>query len=254
MSNAAAADMVEIFSSIQGEGLLVGLRQLFFRFHGCNLACAYCDTAAAKNSVSPEFCTIEKNPGRRDFIKAKNPIQLKQLMTVIDGWQRGWPGTHHSISLTGGEPLLHVDTLKEWLPELRSQLPLYLETSGVMHSALDEIIDFLDLIGMDIKLPSSSGHAELWEDHRSFLRIASRKNVFVKVVIDENTKEWEIAKTCEIISSVSRDIPLILQPRTRPDGKIGIKPLQTLEFQEIAGAILKETRIIPQTHIFSGYL
>jgi hypothetical protein len=64
----------------------------------------------------------------------------------------------------------------------------------------------------------------------------------------------EIIKACEIIASVNRDIPLILQPRTLCGGKIGIKPLQTLQFQEIAATFLKETRIIPQTHIFSGYL
>ena len=34
----------EIFSSIQGEGLYIGSKQLFIRFCGCNLKCNYCDT------------------------------------------------------------------------------------------------------------------------------------------------------------------------------------------------------------------
>ncbi len=246
--------MVEIFSSIQGEGLLVGLRQLFLRFHACNLACAYCDTAAAKHSQIPEFCIIEKTPGRRDFINGKNPITLEHVLAIMHSWQRGWPGLHHSVSLTGGEPLLQVKILKEWLPALRDQLPIYLETNGVMHNALLEIIDLLDFISMDIKLPSTSGHSGFWEEHRLFMQISAQKNVFVKIVIGEETQEWEIMKTCEIISSVNRHIPLILQPRTLGDGKIGIKPLQTLQLQEIACSFLKETRIIPQTHIFSGYL
>jgi 7-carboxy-7-deazaguanine synthase len=246
--------MVEIFSSIQGEGLHVGLRQIFLRFHACNLACAYCDTTAAKDTTVPEFCLIEKTPGRRDFTRATNPVTLDRILAVIDRWRRGWPGTHQSISLTGGEPLVHIDTLMEWIPQLKDAFPIYLETNGVLHNALLKIIEHLNFVSMDIKLPSTSGHSGLWEDHKLFIQAASQKNVVVKVVIAEKTQEWEIIKACEIISSVNREIPMILQPQTLRDGKLGIKPLQALQFQEIAGTFLKETRIIPQTHIFSGYL
>jgi organic radical activating enzyme len=248
------SNLVEIFSSVQGEGSLVGLRQAFLRFHGCNLDCAYCDTAAALNSKIPDFCSVERTPGRRDFVNVPNPVAIDYVLNVIDNWQRGWPGVHHSISLTGGEPLLQVKALKEWLPELRSILPVYLETNGILHDALREIIDLLDFIGMDIKLPSTSGQSGLWNDHLLFMQIAARKNVFVKIVIDKETQDWEIIKACEIISSVDRKIPLILQPRTLNDGKIDIKPIQMLEFQEIAGNFLDESRIIPQTHIFLGFL
>ncbi len=245
---------MEIFSSVQGEGLLVGLRQIFLRFYGCNLDCDYCDTAAALNIQSPEFCAVERTPGRRDFVNIMNPVTLDHVHGVMDNWHRGWPGVHHSISLTGGEPLMQVNTLKEWLPVLRTVLPVYLETNGILHDDLLEIIDLLDFVGMDIKLPSTSGHSGLWQQHQSFLHIAARKNAFVKVVIDDETQDWEITKTCEIISSVDREIPLILQPRTLSNGEIGVKSTRMLEFQEIAGCHLKETRIIPQTHIFSGFL
>jgi organic radical activating enzyme len=38
------AKIKEIFTSIQGEGPYIGVKQLFVRFCGCNLMCEYCDT------------------------------------------------------------------------------------------------------------------------------------------------------------------------------------------------------------------
>jgi organic radical activating enzyme len=197
---------------------------------------------------------MEQTPGRRDFVPVENPVPLERVHALVDGWQRGWSGVHDSISITGGEPLLSFYVLQEWLPALRAHLPIYLETNGIMHDALSRLINDLDSIGMDIKIPSTSGCTELWEEHRRFLEIASRKRVFVKVVIGAETEDWEIIRCSEIISGVSRTVPLILQPVTRPDGRTDISPVKSLEFQEIASRFLSEVRIIPQTHKFMGQL
>jgi organic radical activating enzyme len=249
MSN-AAANLVEIFSSIQGEGMLVGLRQVFLRFHGCNLACEYCDTRETHHTPAPEFCIVEQTPGRRDFLQLANPVAISALQEVLIQWATSYPGVHHSISLTGGEPLMHSAALVEWLPVLRGILPVYLETNGILHSKLSRCIDFFDYISMDVKLPSTSGAEELWEQHRSFLHIASRKNVFVKIVVSESTQPSEIAKTCDLIASVDRHIPLIIQPMTDASGVVAISSRSLLEFQETAGGRLHEVRVIPQTHKF----
>ena len=37
------ARIMEVFSSLQGEGVRLGERQIFVRFGGCNLQCDYCD-------------------------------------------------------------------------------------------------------------------------------------------------------------------------------------------------------------------
>lgn len=245
------ADLLELFSSIQGEGLLVGLRQIFLRFYGCNLACDYCDT---KLVSPPPHCTMEGTPGRRDYIQEKNPVSLERIMSHLSGWQRGWPGIHHSISITGGEPLFSHEILLKWLPELRTLFPIYLETNGVLFTELSRLIDHIDHISMDIKLPSSSGCTDLWTHHLNFLRIAARKHTFVKVVINDETEDWEVIKACEIIGEVDSKIPLILQPVTLSTGTVGITPLKMLELQEIACGYLQEVRIIPQTHRFMGHL
>ena len=250
MSN-LQAPLVECFSSIQGEGVLVGLRQVFLRFSGCNLNCSFCDTPGM--TAVPDACLLELTPGRRDFFKVPNPVTLERVATLIESWTAAWPGIHHSISVTGGEPLLFGTLLEEWLPVLRKFLPIYLETNGTLPEALAPLIPHLDSIGMDIKLPSSSGCPELWDQHRAFLELAAMKEVFVKIVVDQSTQDWEIQRSCAMIAAVDPEIPLILQPMTRENGSIGITPLRTLELQELTSP-LKEVRVIPQTHKFMGQL
>ena len=46
----------EIFCSIQGEGPLVGQRQVFFRTGGCSATCRWCDTVYSK--VRSPRCVI----------------------------------------------------------------------------------------------------------------------------------------------------------------------------------------------------
>jgi organic radical activating enzyme len=245
------ANIVELFSSIQGEGMFVGLRQVFIRFHGCNLQCSYCDTEMFE---PPTSCRIEGTPGRRDFFAVANPISLERISMLLESWGGGWPGTHHSISITGGEPLLNHEILLEWLPALTKHLPIYLETNGILHTALSRVINLVDYISMDIKLPSTSGCSDLWRCHQDFLQIAALKDVFVKIVTSDATEEWEIKRACETVASVNPSIPVILQPVTLRNGEIGVSPLKLLEYQEIACNLLSEVRIIPQTHKFIGQL
>lgn len=252
--NRTSANMIEIFSSIQGEGMYVGSRQVFLRFHGCTLNCIYCDTRDTHTSRSSDYCRVEMTPGRRNFVPMKNPLLLEDISNIFENWECSSSKIHHSISLTGGEPLLHADVLSDWLPILNSIFPIYLETNGVLYYELSKCIDLIRYISMDVKLPSVSGLDGLWDNHLNFLRIASRTNVFVKVVVGNNTPSDEIQKTCELICSVDRSIPLILQPLTSELTKTSISPTLLLEFQELASCSLDIVRIIPQTHHILNFI
>jgi 7-carboxy-7-deazaguanine synthase len=244
-------EVTEIFSSIQGEGLLAGRRQVFIRFRGCNLSCVYCDTNLEQHA---DICHLESTPGRRDFVDIPAPISMNRVVDLLERWEKGWPSAHHSISLTGGEPLLQVELLQGWLPHLRSILPILLETNGVLHSALYSVIRHIDYISMDIKLPSSSGEESLWEHHKEFLETAAGSDLFVKVVVNDSTQGWEIIRACEMVAAISPVIPFVIQPETKGDLSVGISPIVLIELQEMASGILKDVRIIPQMHRFIGLL
>ena len=210
----------EIFASIQGEGPYIGYKQLFIRFCGCNLNCNYCDT---------EF-------GVSDSKK----YSVNELANIVNDNL-----DCHSVSLTGGEPLLNVKFMKEFLP--KCGLPVYLETNGTLYKELAEIIDFVTYISADIKLPSSTGLKPLWREHDKFFNIASKQILFAKVVFGKGVTDDEIKQACELCSKY--DIELVLQPKMN-----GVIPEVKSDFMEKvldkALKYYKKVRLIPQVHKF----
>lgn len=223
------APISEIFASIQGEGLFVGERQVFVRFANCNLKCDYCDT--------------NSGPAVHQLVSAQVIKRIKNLKSKVI----------HSVSLTGGEPLLYADFLQELIPQIKKPgLKIYLETNGTLPEELRKIIRFIDYVAMDIKLPSS-GNRACWEKHKGFLDILNGSHIrpgdfFVKVVLTDRTREVEIKKTVGIIADVSRHIPLVLQPVTPMRNSKRVLPKNIFAFQEYAWQSLCTVEVIPQIH------
>ncbi len=246
------ANLIEIFSAIQGEGLNVGTRQIFVRLGGCDLRCNYCDSAHTWQKQPT--CQIEITPGQRDFEVHHNPVSSSQLLAWVAN--QNIDNLHDSISITGGEPLLHAQFLQEWLPLVRNatHLPIYLETGGHRPQQLAAIIAHLDLIGMDMKLPSVSNE-EHWAAHRQFLQVCAENHcaVFVKMIVSKDTALADLEQAAQIIRSVDSQIPLFLQPITpleQPHSKATIvpNPHQILQWQQLLKQVLTIVRVIPQTH------
>ena len=249
--SATESQLSEVFTSIQGEGKYIGERQIFIRFAGCNLSCQYCDTPQAL-IIQKQF-KVEETPGKKDFKPFNNPATLEELLSIIDRLAKQ-KELNHSLSLTGGEPLLQVDFLKNFIPEAKKiKLPIYLETNGVLPKHLEEIIEKVDIISMDIKLPSATGLSSYMSEHKKTLEIAAQKEVFVKIVFTRESKAKEIDEASKLIAEVSDEIPLILQPVT-PFGPIKHRPNpdQMLAFHAIAKRRLKNVRVIPQVHRILG--
>jgi 7-carboxy-7-deazaguanine synthase len=185
------AKISEIFLSQQGEGPFWGSKQLFIRFYGCNLECVYCDTLL----VSYKTFT-------RDMLLGK----------ILD-----FEDDYNELALTGGEPLLHGDFLKEFLPLFRKHRKhrVFLETNGTMPEALKEIIDLVDIVSMDVKLPSSGGTLlGVWGEHRKFMEVSRDKELIVKAVVADSTTFDDIKELGRIVSGIDKELVVVLQPVT----------------------------------------
>jgi 7-carboxy-7-deazaguanine synthase len=227
------ADITEIFSSVQGEGIFVGAKQIFVRFRRCNINCSYCD----ESRLAPA----------KEYTAARLMAEIKRLNRKS--------GPHHSVSFTGGEPLLYAEFLKEPLELLKAEgLRSYLETNGTLPEKLSTVIDVVDIVAMDFKLPSSTGEREFWSEHYEFLKIASAKKVFVKLVVTPNTSAEDIRRSVELVKSVDESIPLILQPATVTNPLESRIDNQTImSFVKICSTNrLDDVRVIPQVHKVLG--
>ena len=223
------AKILEIFHSIQGEGKYAGASQVFVRFFECNMHCDWCDTP---NSIGD---------GKREF---KEYSCTELFDTIKPLWQQC-----HSISLTGGEPLLQKDFIKEFIPFLKkSQMRIYLETNGIFFQELKEVIDDIDMIAMDLKLPSSTKRRAYWEEHKAFLKVAKQKDVFIKVVVTSDTKEEDLKTAVELVAGIDPSIVFFLQPN-HFEIRNGALP-KCLAFQNYGGRYLKDVRVLPQVHKF----
>ena len=116
-------NVIEIFSSIDGEGSRQGLLTTFLRLHDCNIRCSYCDTSYSYgiDSVFTEMTAAE-------------------VANVIESFG------NHRITITGGEPLLQEAAVVELIDELnrRNVQTMQDNTSGQIGSTCIIDIDKFD--------------------------------------------------------------------------------------------------------------
>ena len=154
----------EIFRSLQGESYLAGLPCTFVRLAGCNLRCAWCDTAYAQGADAGRDMSVH------EIVKA-----ARDLGTDL-------------VEVTGGEPLLQKETL-DLLRILADTFGrVMLETNGTMD--ISEVDTRVTVI-MDVKAPSS-GHADcnMWENVE---KLQDTDEIKV-VVADRADYEWAKAE------------------------------------------------------------
>ena len=119
----------DIFRSIQGETTRAGLPTWFVRLAGCDLACSYCDTAAARDPEAGRAMTVE------------------EVVAAVSS-----PALPH-VAITGGEPMHQVAEVNALVASLASSgREILIETNGA------HPIDALDPRAVrivDVKTPGS---------------------------------------------------------------------------------------------------
>lgn len=236
------AKIKEIFSSIQGEGEYIGCKQIFIRFCACNLQCCYCDTDFYPTNINDKNTFFEFTPDELVSYLSEN-FDLAST---------------HSISLTGGEPLIWVEFLKEFMPKL--DIKYYLETNATIDDNAKLILPLTDIVAGDVKLPSCSGIENSFKLHDKFFNVVkdtrgkggvefsvNNRNFFAKVVFDDNITDDEIDSTVELAQKYGFEI--ILQPRMDGDN-LTVGADFMMEIFEKFVRKYKYTRLIPQVHKF----
>lgn len=229
--NLMKTQISEVFSSIQGEGGLLGRRQIFVRFSGCNLNCNYCDTPQSRDPHYGEDISVDEL-----FEK------IKKLITP----------DFHSLSLTGGEPLLHADFIKEFLE--KKYFEALLETNGSLPYELVKITNLIKYASVDIKLPEHEAVPD-WDDlfcnelKSINLLIEEGINTYCKIVVLPSTKVDTVgliaSKIAEEVYKPSK-LALVIQPAS-PLVYWRKHSYKLFEISEKSGEYL-DVLTIPQIH------
>ena len=199
----------EIFYSIQGEGVEMGMPTVFVRLFACDLRCSWCDTMYAVEG--------------RDFTE----VSVDEVIERV----RQWDCTR--VCITGGEPLIQREEVSALARELIDRgHSILLETSG--HKMPPEVFwGESSVISMDCKCPASGMHERM--DFSLYPKLRTRDQL--KFVIEDEA-DYDYARG--VIEGREIKAQIIFQPAGGQ--KIGWIT------ERVMMDNLKGVRVLPQLH------
>jgi 7-carboxy-7-deazaguanine synthase len=231
--------LFEIFTSVEGEGILNGTKTLFVRLAGCPFTCFYCDTKDAL----PMDSGIE--------------YSITDACNLID---KKLEDKTYKVNFTGGEPLVQYEAVSEMAKHVKSKnIPTYLESSCYDSEKFSHVLPYIDFAKIEFKTSDAE-----FVDEKHYLKlidnsieclkdsIASKKITFIKIVVNSKTELESFRELIErIFKVVSKDdlAGFIIQPSygiAEPSlGKL-------LMFYDLVYPKYHEVRIVPQLHKLIG--
>lgn len=176
--------VVEIFSSINGEGTRAGQLAVFVRMQGCNLNCTYCDTKWA-NEADAIF----------HWTSTEEILELLRSMEI------------KNVTITGGEPLLQ-EKIGELLEAMAKEenLRVEIETNGSVPLQPFAEIPNGPSFTMDYKLPGSGMEKYMLPENFAVLRAQDTVKFVVKDYEDlcrarDVIREYDLTEKCHVYLS-----------------------------------------------------
>lgn len=156
-------EISEVFLSLQGEGVDIGLPTVFVRTSRCNLQCTWCDTK------------YSWDPGEERSVESV----LEEVESY--GMKR--------VCISGGEPMLQPEDVTKLTAKLESrEYDIIIETNGSID--LDEISrGERTRFCMDLKCPSSG-----MEDRNLFTNVAKMRPDDVLKFVIAHQEDYIFAK------------------------------------------------------------
>jgi len=231
--------LFEIFTSIEGEGILFGTKTLFVRLAGCPFTCFYCDTKESLPLDSGKEYTIEEACKLIDF-NLKNQT--------------------YKVNFTGGDPLIQHNAVAELARYIQTKkIPTYLESSCFDSDRFNHVLPFFDIIKIEFKTVDSefvdiSHYERLIENALKCLKLSvlAKKTTYIKIVVSSKTKMNDftelISKIFNIISNQDID-GFIIQP-TYGISEPSLDLL--LNLYDIVYPHYNYVKVVPQLHKLIG--
>lgn len=207
----------EIFHSLQGEGVSLGLPSIFIRASLCNLHCRWCDTDYTWNwQGTPWPHERDHEPGYQKFDRQACILTLP-VSEVAEQVSRI---PCHNVILTGGEPLLQDQAWCALMTELRHNDPRYrfeVESNGTLQpsEAFEQLVSQYNI---SPKLANSGNPESLRIRAKALEGFARNPKAWFKFVV---TEEQDLDEIKELIQHhrIARE-RVLLMPEGRDDATL----------------------------------
>jgi organic radical activating enzyme len=231
--------LFEIFTSIEGEGILYGTKTMFVRLAGCPFTCFYCDTLDA----------LPMDSG--------NEYAIEEACNLIE---KNLEKNTYKVNFTGGEPLVQSEGVLEMAKYVKSKnIPTYLESSCYDSKKFSQVLPFIDFIKIEFKTPEAkfvdaNHYSKLIQNALECLKISvdSNKITYIKIVVSAKTELRDFKELLDKIFNIvsKKDLTgFIIQP-TYGIAEPSLEKL--LKFYDLVFPFYNEIRIVPQLHKFIG--
>jgi len=231
--------LFEIFTSVEGEGILYGTKTLFVRLAGCPFTCFYCDT---KESLP---------------LDSGKEYDIQEACQLIDS---NLKKQTYKVNFTGGDPLIQHEAVAELAKYVQGKkIPTYLESSCFDSDKFNHVLPFIDIVKIEFKTKDSkfvdSKHYErLIENAMNCLKssVSTKKTTYIKVVVSSKT---ELSEFANLVSSIFNSVSenqidgFIIQP-TYGIAEPSLDLL--LNLYDIVYPCYHDVKVVPQLHKFIG--